>query len=204
MWIRTTTGQHVVFGRALIRKVRPVGWMSVVVTAFIAIVSVWRDEGPANRQPPLLSDIFTWLPWWVWLLVMMSVIILIVFEGGYRLVMDKEAENEQVKAQLTQKRDQLEQFFSELAADGRNLKWRIENRWESGLENSVKVWAFGVEENLEEQRPSFVEPFWADGFPNIPVPDDWVPERKRAYRQITIRLWRLKEEVLDKLNAERH
>ena len=138
------------------------------------------------------------------MLVTMSVIILVVFEGGCRLVMDKEAQIEQVEARLTQKRDELEQFFSELAADGRNLKWRIENEWKSGLENSVKVWAFGVAENLEEQRPSYVEPFWADGFPAILVPDDWVPERKHAYREITIRLWRLKEEVLDKLNAERH
>ena len=51
----------------------------------LSLLGVWRDEGPRNWQPPLLSDAVAWLPWWGWLLVSSGVALGVTFEGAYRL-----------------------------------------------------------------------------------------------------------------------
>lgn len=56
----------------------------VVPLFLLAVLGVWRDEGPTDKQPGLLSDAASWLPWWGWLLLALSVLLFLTFEGAHR------------------------------------------------------------------------------------------------------------------------
>lgn len=52
----------------------------------LAFLGYWRDEGPSDLQPPLVSSLVGLLPWWGWIIVTLGVLMLVVLEGSYRLV----------------------------------------------------------------------------------------------------------------------
>ena len=90
--IRTVT--HAVssrwaFCRSLLSRLRPTGWVAATVgilTVALAALSYYRDEWPESPQPPFLSDILTFLPWWAWLLVALASTTMLLFEVTYREV----------------------------------------------------------------------------------------------------------------------
>ena len=52
----------------------------------LALLGLWRDEGPQDMQPPLLSDIAGLLPWWSWLLISLTVALMVTFEWAYQQI----------------------------------------------------------------------------------------------------------------------
>jgi hypothetical protein len=52
----------------------------------LALLGLWRDEGPQDKQPPLLSDIAGLLPWWSWLLISLTLALMVTFEWAYRQI----------------------------------------------------------------------------------------------------------------------
>lgn len=49
----------------------------------LTVLGLWREVGPANRQPPLISELIEVLPWWGWALLAMAAIVLITFESAH-------------------------------------------------------------------------------------------------------------------------
>lgn len=131
------------------------------------------------------------------------VVVYNLFQAPYRQRDEARVDATSARAELKRERDATEAFFSELHEDGRQIKWKIEDDWEAGDAQAVKVWEINVAENLEKVRPQYLAGFWNDGFPEAGIRRlDGTNERNDAYREITIRLHRLKEEVIDKLIAE--
>ena len=68
---------------------RPRGWVGLlasVLAVVFAVLSFWRDEGPADAQPPqLVADALDWLPWWTWILVTLVAALFVVMESAYKL-----------------------------------------------------------------------------------------------------------------------
>ncbi len=50
----------------------------------LALFDIWRNEAPSRLQPPTVFDVLTWLPWWAWLIVVLSVALILTFEGAHR------------------------------------------------------------------------------------------------------------------------
>jgi hypothetical protein len=137
------------------------------------------------------------------LLIPTVVIVVLFLEGAYlewsrlRPVRpDREARAAEVRT--------LRAGLDDLWRDGDGIKWRIEHNWTTGDERNVDVYTIQVTEVLEQARPQFITGFLNDGFPDggIQPRAGWTVERKRAFRDITVRLHRLKEEVLDRLETE--
>jgi hypothetical protein len=63
-----------------------------VIGVLLSALGYWRDEGPLNRQPPLLSHILSWLPWWAWVLMALAVLVLLTFEGAHRQILESTRE----------------------------------------------------------------------------------------------------------------
>ena len=57
---------------------------AIAVAFALTILGLWRDEGPTNAQPPLLSDFVDLLPIWGWLSVALAVALVLAFEGAHR------------------------------------------------------------------------------------------------------------------------
>jgi hypothetical protein len=81
---RTALRRRWVAAKAILGQVRPVGVAGVVLTVALTVLSAWRDEWPADKQPPLLSQVLGWLPWWAWLIIALAFALVLLFEGAYR------------------------------------------------------------------------------------------------------------------------
>jgi hypothetical protein len=81
---RTALRRRWVAAKAILGQVRPAGVAGVVLTVALTVLSAWRDEWPADKQPPLLSDVLGWLPWWAWLLIALALALALLFEGAHR------------------------------------------------------------------------------------------------------------------------
>lgn len=85
-----------------------------VAGVLLAVVALWRDEGPARFQPPPFFDLLGVLPWWGTVLVVVSLAFVLVFEASFRRARDLDedilllrVENGRV-SQLEQRADALE------------------------------------------------------------------------------------------------
>lgn len=57
----------------------------VVIGLMMSGLGLWRDEGPTDKQPPLLlGEIVGWLPWWAWLIIALVLALILTFEGAHR------------------------------------------------------------------------------------------------------------------------
>jgi hypothetical protein len=63
-----------------------------VLIGTLGLLGYWRDEGPADLQPPLISSFVGLLPWWAWLIIALAVLMIIVVEGSYRIVAQADPE----------------------------------------------------------------------------------------------------------------
>ena len=52
----------------------------------LSALGLWRDEGPQNLQPPLISGVVGWLPAWAWAIAALLILWFLTLEGAYRLV----------------------------------------------------------------------------------------------------------------------
>lgn len=89
-WFRPFS-DRILAARAIVRHLRRVGILGVVLGIAIAALQWWRDEGPAEFQPPLASTVLGWLPWWAWLIVALILALVSLFEGAYREIRRLEA-----------------------------------------------------------------------------------------------------------------
>lgn len=64
----------------------------VVLTALLSVLGYWRDEGPVNLQPPLFSQVLSWLPWWTWAIMALALLVLLTFEGAHRQIQESKRE----------------------------------------------------------------------------------------------------------------
>ncbi|MGB2694114.1 MAG: hypothetical protein WBD55_02875 [Dehalococcoidia bacterium] len=139
---------------------------------------------------------------WGTIAILAILLLLLVIRAAYQLVCEVEVKRD--RAARAAEIGQLIDGFGEIWHDGDTIKWMIEDNWKSGNERDVAVYRLQVAELLEQTRPQFLAGFLNDGFPDggIQPRPGWTSERNRAFRDITVRLHRLKEEVLDKLLAE--
>lgn len=123
--------------------------------------------------------------------------------AAYRFA--RQLESKENREAIASNLGQVYELLTHRWRDGDQIKYLIEHDWKAGREHDEEIWSMLTTETLERTCPRYAVAFLNDGFPDggIQTPDEWPDDRKRAFRNITVRLHRLKEDVLDRLDTER-
>lgn len=140
---------------------------------------------------------------WGTIAILAIIILLLFIRAAYQLVSEVEVKRDH-EARAA-KLGELLSYLNALWLRGDTLMDTIENDWKDGGERDVVVWELDVQELLDAMYPEFVVPFLNLGSMDKGIITDvyWGQPRGRAYIRIRIRLHRLKEDVMDKIDAER-
>ena len=124
------------------------------VSAALTGLSIWRDEGPVNHQPPqLLTDVPGLLPWWAWLLIGALCLSLVIFEGGYQIVRGLEQRATRLDRQIPHNRDALVAAISDLEARAKEV---VTNGWVLRESKNLALTPIDVaESNLRDSKQMY-------------------------------------------------
>ncbi len=164
--------------RDILANVRPYGWVAVVLSTVIAAIGLYRDEGPSGKQLPLLSDVIGWLPWWLWLIFALAVLVIVIFEGTYREVNRRQTKITNLTILLDHRLSDQLAALSDFHRRGKEIEDSIRTLQidsVAGFQGMAEQWANEVSTYLADNLPEYQQRFWSESLgreirqPNVPI-----------------------------------
>lgn len=185
--------------RAILGQIRLTGVMSIVLAAALMIMGLWRDEGPIDKQPPLLSDILGWMPWWIWLVLLLAVSLAVLFEGAHREISRLQRGGELAHQAQDEMHKRIREEFEHYYKYGNLLKSMLENSIVQSDELQLAKWrqlALEWEILLKKCAKEYLAPFesqrlWSDAGLTLRDLSGVSDQVNRFHRQMDARMQRL-------------
>lgn len=111
----------------------------------LSILSFWRSEGPQDLQPPILADVVSLLPWWIWTQLLLIAGLLLTFEAAHRELSAKSVMPVLAQTSRQSRKEGLIDDLSRLWAEANEMKG-------SHPGSGPRIWFVGGEETEYDRR----------------------------------------------------